>query len=158
MNTSCEYEREIVRAAGRNVLTDEQRAHAASCEDCREAVAAAAWMGGFARISDREHILPDPAVVYLKAQLLRSVTDASRIAQPLNTVQMLAYLVVAAGWAAVLTWKWAAIEVLVHRLTPAGMVQSAANAEQLSMSFFAIVLMLATGTLMLAVHTILREE
>jgi hypothetical protein len=115
-------------------------------------------MDRFANISDREHILPDPSVVWLKAKLLQGTTDAGRAARPLDVVQMIAYVIVAGGWAGLLTWHWPAVERWLHSFTPAGIVTTAAAANSLSMSFFALVFVLASMTVVLALHTILAEE
>ena len=77
-------------------------------------------MSRFARISDREHILPDPSVVWLKAKLLQGTVDVGRVSRPLDIVQMLAYFVVAGGWAGLLTWRWNAVEAWMRSFTPDG--------------------------------------
>jgi hypothetical protein len=109
-------------------------------------------------MSDRQHILPDPSIVWLKARVLQGTIDVARVSRPMTVLQLVAYLVVAGGWAALLMGKWASIEVWLRGLTPTGLVVSAARAEALSMSFLAIVFVLATTTVMVALHTILAEE
>lgn len=157
MNGSCRHEREVVRAAKEDRWTDALRAHVAECADCAEAAAVAPWLGRFAGISDREHILPDPAIVWLKAQILQGTADISRVSRPMTFVQLVAYLVVAAGWAGVLTWKWDAVESLMRRFTtPAGIVTS--GAQGMSIAFISIMFVLASTTILLAMHTILAEE
>lgn len=158
MSAVCRYETEILQAAKEDRWTDELHAHLGECDECVAAAAVAPWMTRFERISDREHRLPDPQIVWLKAKLMQGTADAGRAGRPLDAVQMLAYLVVAAGWAALLTWRWSSVELWLRGMTPSGMVQSAARAESLSMSFFAIVFVLASMTVMLALHTILAEE
>ncbi len=156
--TTCAYEANVLRAAKEDRWTDALRSHLAECDDCVAAVAVAPWMNGFARMSDREHILPDPSVVWLKAKLLKGGADMARASRPITIIQLVAYMVVAGGWAAVLTWKWQAVDAWVHSLTPSGLVSNAARTESLSLSFFAILLVLASTTVMLALHTILAED
>lgn len=158
MNESCRFESEVVRAATEDRWTDALRAHLGDCDDCVAAVSVAPWMNRFARISDREHMLPDPSVVWLKAKLLQGAADARQAARPLDFAQMVAYLVVAAGWATLLTWRWNAVEAWLRGFTPSGMMVNAARVQSLSMSFFAIVIVLASMTVMLALHTILAED
>jgi hypothetical protein len=158
MSETCRFEREILRAAAEDRWTAALSDHLRECDDCIAAAAVAPWMGRFARISDREHILPDPSVVWLKAKLLQGSVDAGRAGRPLDIAQVLAYMVVAGGWAGLLTWRWNMIEAWMHRLTPSGLIVSAARAETLSMSFFALLFVLASMTVMLALHTILAEE
>jgi hypothetical protein len=158
MTGGCRYEPEILRAAEEDRWTDSLRAHLAECDECVAAVSVAPWMDRFARISDREHILPDPSVVWLKAKLLQTTVDADRVSRPLDVAQMLAYVVIAGGWAGLLTWRWPAINAWLHSLTPTGIVTTATRAETLSMSFFGLVFVLASMTVMLALHTIMAEE
>jgi epoxyqueuosine reductase QueG len=139
--------------------TDALREHLTACDDCVAAMAVAPWMERFAKMSDREHILPDPSVVWLKAKLLQNTAEANRVSRPLDVAQFLAYLVVAGGWAGLLTWRWDALMAWMNSLTPAGIVQTAASrTPSLSLSLVAAVLMLASITVMLALHTILAEE
>jgi hypothetical protein len=158
MNDSCRFESDVLRAASEDRWTESLRRHLTECDDCVAAAATAPWMSRFARVSDREHVLPDPSIVWLKAQLLRGTADAARVSRPMTIVQLFAYFVVASGWAAVLTWKWEAVAAWVRSFTPTGLVANAARAESLSISFFAIVLVLASMTVMLAMHTILAED
>jgi hypothetical protein len=158
MNDVCRREPDVRHAAVSDVWTDELRRHAASCADCAAAASVAPWMGQFAKMPDREHILPDPSVVWLKAQLLRNTLAAERVTRPITSLQIGAYLVVAACWAALLTWKWNALQSWIHRLSPSGMVMSGAAEASLSMTFFAVLIVLSSVTVLVAFHTILAEE
>jgi hypothetical protein len=158
MSDSCRFEADVLRAAQTDRWTESLREHLATCDDCIATASVAPWMTKFSRISDREHILPDPQIVWLKAQLLQGTADVARISRPMNVAQVFAYLVVASGWAALLTWKWTAVQTWLRGLTPSGMVQNLARGESLSMSFFALVFVLASMTVTLALHTIMAEE
>ena len=159
MTEGCRYERDVRRAAEEDRWTDSLRRHLTECDECIATASVAPWMSRFARISDREHILPDPSVVWLKAKLLQGTVDVGRASRPLDIVQMLAYFVVAGGWAGLLTWRWNAVEAWIRSFTPAGLLTTATTRTgSLSMSFFAMVFVLASMTVMLALHTILAEE
>ena len=158
MNEVCRFEADVLRAAEEDRWTDALRSHLGACEHCAAAASVAPWVDRFSKLSDREHILPDPSFVWLKAQLLQGSVDAARAARPLNVVQFLAYIAVAGGWAALLTWKWIALEAWLRGFTPTGLVQTAARAESLSLSFVATLFVLASITITLALHTILAEE
>lgn len=158
MSEACRFESQILHAAEEDRWTDALREHLTGCDDCVAAMSVAPWMSQFARVSDREHILPDPSVIWLKAKLLQGAADVNRASRPMDVLQMIAYVVVAGGWAAVLLWRWSAVEAWIRGFTPTGMVESVARAESLSMSFFGIVFVLASMTVMLALHTILAEE
>lgn len=159
MTEGCRYERDVRRAAEEDRWTDSLRRHLTECDECIATASVAPWMSRFARISDRDHILPDPSVVWLKAKLLQGTADVGRASRPLDIVQMLAYFVVAGGWAGLLTWRWNAVEAWISSFTPTGLLTTAATRTgSLSMSFFAMVFILASMTVMLALHTILAEE
>ena len=158
MSEGCRYEAGVLRAAQDDAWSDALRRHLGECDECVATASVAPWMSRFARISDREHVLPDPQIVWLKAQLIQGPAEVARVSRPMNVLQLVAYLVVAGGWAALLTWKWDAVQAWVKGLTPAGMVQNMATGQSLSMSFFALLLVLATMTVTLALHTILAEE
>jgi hypothetical protein len=151
----CQHEREILSAISEE-WNEQQRAHVAGCAECAAAARVDPWMKHFARINLRERGLPDPAFVWLKANLLRGNAQAARAARPLDVVQLLSYLIVAAGWAALLTSRWETIRQWMTSLTPAAIVQQASSS--VSMSFITIVFVLASMTVMLAMHTILAEE
>lgn len=156
---ACRFEPLMIEAAEREEWTASLRAHLAECDECAAAAMVAPWMRRFAGLGDREHRLPDASIVFLKARLLQTGADTRRVSRPMDVVQMLAYLVVAGGWAALLTWKWAAVEAWLRSLTPSGiLLQTAIRSESLSMSFFALVAVLASVTVMLALHTIMAEE
>ena len=155
---NCRFESDVLRAAREDRWTDSLRSHLGECDDCVAAASAAPWMTRFARISDRTRVLPDPQVVWLKAKLLQGVVDVDRVSRPMNIVQLVSYLAVAAGWAAMLTWKWDVVEAWMHGLTPAGIVENVAGGQSLSMAFFALLFVLGSMTVMVAMHTIMAEE
>jgi hypothetical protein len=157
----CAYESNVLEAAESGRWSESLRAHVASCESCEAAASVAKWMTGLAQHDDREHILPDPAVVWLKAQLLRQHAAVEQAARPMNALQIAAYVIVAAGWAALLTWKWAAVEEWMLTFSPRYFLSGAAlnaGTSSLSLTFFAIVIVLSSVTVMLALHTIVAEE
>lgn len=155
---SCPFEHDVLLAAREERWTDSLRRHLTECEECVEAAAVAPWMSRFSRIGDRERPLPNPQIVWLKAQLLQGSAEVARVSRPMNFAQLVAYLVVAGGWTALLTWKWAAVQTWLRGFTPTGILQNVATGETLSMSFFGLLVVLASMTAMLALHTIMAEE
>lgn len=155
---ACRWEADVLRAAAEDRWPDNLRRHLAECDDCVATAAVAPWMSTFAGIRDQHHVLPDPSIVWLKAKLLQGTIDSQRVARPMTIVQILAYLVVAGGWAAVMTWKWDAVQAWMSSLTPAAVVTAGSNASSLSMSFFATIFVLASMTVMVALHTIMAED
>ncbi len=159
MSDICRHEPQVRRAAADDRWTDALREHVKSCEECAIAAVAAPFMSRLARIDERQRKLPDPSVVWLKAQLLGGSAVADRVARPLNIVQFISYGVVAAGWAALLTWKWSDLQRWIGSLTPSGLAAGlSGGGASLSGAFLAGLVALATVTVMLAFHTILAEE
>jgi len=157
----CAYESNVVEAAKSGRWSESLRAHVASCQSCEAAVAVATWMDDFSRQDDRQHMLPDPAVVWLKAQLLRQHAVVDTASRPMQLLQIAAYVIVAGAWAALLTWKWNALQDWMLTLSPRHFIAGVATstgATPLSMTFFAVVIMLSSATVMLTLHTILAEE
>lgn len=155
---ACRREADVLRAVRDDQWTDALRRHLTECSDCVAAVSVAPWMTQFARFDDRPHKLPDPSIVWLKAKLLAGTRDMSRASRPLTMIQLVAYLVVAGGWAAVLMWKWDAVESWFRGISPASMVTATTKLQSLSVSFMVVLVALATMTVMVALHTILAEE
>ena len=158
MSEACRYERDVLRAVEENRWTDALRVHVADCEDCAAAMSVAPWIDRFAAVETRERALPDPAVVWLKANVLRGTVAMERVARPMRTFQFVAYILVASGWAGLVTWKWDALQQWLLSFSPAQALVSAAYAPQLSISFFLAVFVLSSMTIVLALHTILAEE
>ena len=152
--SECRFDRDVI--AGR--WTESLRAHVAQCADCEAAMLVAPQMKELASVDMREHPLPDPQVVWLKAQLLRNTVAAERAARPLKIAQMISYVVVAGGWTAVLAWKWTAIQAVLHSFTPSSFVQNAGDAASLSITFFVMIFVLSSITIGVALHTILAED
>ena len=157
--THCRLERDVMLAAIDDRWTDALRRHVSECADCAAAATVSPWMQTFSRVDEREHILPDPAVVWIKAQILRGSAAIDRVSRPLAIYQLIAYALVAAGWAAMLTWKWNALTAWFESLTPSGFVATAAaSTSDASLPFFLLVVVLSSMTVVLAFHTILAEE
>jgi len=157
MNDECRYEADVIRAASTDVWTEALREHVATCEVCAAAADVAPWMQQFARIDERQRPLPDPAVLYLKAKLLQSSTAVDRATLPITRLQMAAYMLIATGWAALLTWKRTALLAWFETLNP-GHVLGATPSAPLSVTVLFSVIALASATVMLAFHTVLAEE
>jgi hypothetical protein len=161
MRTDCPFEPNVIDAVTTDGLTASLRAHIASCESCAAAAEVAPWMTRFAGIDERTHILPDPAVLWLKARLLQSNAAVERASLPITRLQIAAYLIIAACWAALLTWKSAALQVWVNRFSPAHVILGATGTDataSLSVTVLFAVIVLASATVGVAMHTILAEE
>jgi hypothetical protein len=161
MTTECPFEPNVLDAAASNAWTESLRTHVASCEDCAAAAEVASWMTTFSGLDEREHILPDPAVLWLKAKLLQSKAVVDRASLPITRLQIAAYLIIAGGWAAILTWKSAALQLWINHFSPGHIILGAAGAEttrSLSLGVLFAIVLLASATVGVAMHTILAEE
>ncbi|MBK5260577.1 MAG: hypothetical protein JJE51_13380 [Thermoanaerobaculia bacterium] len=159
MSERCQQETHVARAAVGGTLSESLRAHVAGCSDCAAAAAIAPFMTRFARTNERQRRLPDASVIWLKAQLLRGSVMAERVSRPLNVLQIASYVLVAGGWAAVVTWKWSNLQQWLLSVTPERLVGGLVGTESaLSIPFLLTVVGLASLTVMVALHTILAEE
>jgi len=161
MTTECPFEPNVLDAVTNDAWTESLRAHVAACDDCAAAAEVAPWMTRLSGLDEREHILPDPAVLWLKAKLLQSKAVVERASLPITRLQIAAYLVIAACWAALLTWKSSALQLWISHFSPGHMVLGTTGAEatrSLSLGVLFVVVMLASATVGVAMHTILAEE
>ena len=158
MSDSCRFEADVIYAAANDSWSEALREHAATCQSCAMAAEVAPWMQQFARIDVRQRPLPDPAVLFLKAKLLQSTRTAERATLPITRLQIAAYLVIAAGWATLLTWQRTALMAWATTLDPGHVLGGGANAVPLSAAVLFSAIALASATLMLAFHTVLAEE
>ena len=85
-----------------------------------------AWMKRFAALEQSPR-LPDPNSLWVKAKLMQSAAAAERASLPITRVQVAAYLVVASGWAALVTWKWNALSAWINSFTPTHIIMGAAG-------------------------------
>ena len=158
--TGCRFEPHVLAAVADDRWTESLREHVASCDECAACAAAAPWMRELDGVDEREHRLPDPSMIWLKAQILRSSVTADRVSRPITSMQIAAYLIVAACWAALLTWKWNALQAWIDSLTPSRIIlgNAVTTSASLSASFFVAVIVLASATVMVALQTILADE
>ena len=158
MSEACRHEPHVRRAAAEDNWSTALRQHVETCDDCRAAAAIAPFMTRLARIDERPRALPAASVIWLKAQLMRGSAVVDRVSRPLNIMQMVAYLGVAAAWTGMLMWKWPDLQRLVATFAPSGVAEGIATGSSVSLTLVASVVVLGSITFMLALHTILAEE
>jgi hypothetical protein len=134
-------------------------AHLASCASCREQAAAVTFVRGLAETPDAPHQIPDPAVIWWKAQLLRRWQAERAAAAPIERMRGVELVAGFATLAVFLVWQWQALVNLVARAIPAGV--AAASAAPQAASPMALVLLLcgtaSVGAMILAaLHRRLR--
>ena len=155
---ACSHEPDIlVAASGGRELSAAFEAHLASCPSCREQVDAVTFLRGLADTPDAPHQLPDPAVIWWKAQLLRRWQAERTAAAPIERMR---WVELAAGFASLavfLAWQWEGLVGLVANVIPAGI--AAASAAPRSISSMAVVLLAgATASIGALVLTALHRR
>jgi predicted anti-sigma-YlaC factor YlaD len=158
---ACSEQPDILTAAadGRE-FSAELAAHLASCASCREQVDAVAFVRGLAATPDVARPLPDPAVIWWKAQLLRR-WQAERVASaPIERMRWMELAAGVASLAVFLVWQWQGLVNMVARAIPAGLA-AASTAPQSASPVALVLLTLGTasiGAVVLAVlHRRLRD-
>ena len=158
MNDVCRFERATVEAAKSGQWTDSLREHVETCADCAAAASVAGWMDRLGRTDERQQKLPDPAVVWLKSQILRGSAVAERASRPVTIAQIIAYLAVAAGWAGFLSWKWTFIHGWMRGFSAETIASHATTSSGVSLGVLLTLFVLSSITVVVALHTILAEE
>ena len=160
----CEREPEMLNAAARATARSEAAAtHLASCASCREAVASVAWLREMADTSiDAPHQLPDPAVVWWKAQLLRRWEAERRAVAPIERMHWVELAAGAASLGVFLLWQWSGLVNLLARLNPAKLAalsSSSASAAGPSIVVFVVGATVALGaTIFASLHRMITHD
>jgi predicted anti-sigma-YlaC factor YlaD len=151
----------LTAAADGRQLSAELEAHLVSCPSCREQVEAVAFVRGLADTSDAPHPLPDPAVIWWKAQLLRRWQAERAVEAPIERMR---WIELAAGLASLtvfLVWQWQGLVNLVMRAIPAGFAAASASPEPISPMALALMTLGAAslgGLVLAALHRRLGGE
>jgi predicted anti-sigma-YlaC factor YlaD len=143
-NRACTEEPDVlIAAASGRALSASLAAHLASCPSCREQVDAVAFVRGLAETPDAAHLLPDPGVIWWKAQLLRRWQAERAASAPIERMHWVELAAGLTSLAVFLAWQWQGLVNFVSRVIPAGLA-AAAEAPQ-AVSPMALVL-IACGT------------
>lgn len=154
----CGLESAIVGAVASEGISENARQHLIGCETCRDAVAADAWMKEFASLPQPEPALPDPALIWLKAEFMRERVTLSQLTQSISWWQTFGFAAIASGWALLLTWKWSTIESIVAAIDSGVMLWSLLNDSIVSTPFLLTLVMLTCATIAMAFQSVLIEE
>jgi predicted anti-sigma-YlaC factor YlaD len=96
-------------------------AHLASCPSCREQVDAVAFIRQLSDTPDAPHALPDPAVIWWKAQLLRRWQAERAATAPIERMHWVELAAGAASLVVFLIWQWRGLVALVSHAIPSGL-------------------------------------
>ncbi|MEI6668235.1 MAG: hypothetical protein WCP29_08770 [Acidobacteriota bacterium] len=160
----CNTEPSVVAAAAAGHETDPVVvAHVAACPSCRAAVGAVCWMRRMANDPAEPHALPNPDVIWWKAQLLRRWEAERRAAAPIERMHKAELFAGLASLAGFVGWQWSGLTKVLSSFSPVGLATwstqtttagSAADPSSLVFLFGSIFL----GVMILAgVHRMLSE-
>jgi len=109
-HTNCSEEGVIARAIRSGEWNESLEAHARECETCRSVRQAAQWMQALAPASlleaGEQTNLPDPQVLWLRAQISERQAAAERVHRSLQWVEVACAMVICAGLGVWLVWDW----------------------------------------------------
>ena len=111
-HTGCSEESAVARAIRSGEWNDGLEAHVRGCGTCRSVRQAAQWMQGLAPASQLEAgqaNLPDPQVLWLRAQLSERHAAAERAHRSLQWVEVICAMVICAGLSVWLVWDWSEV-------------------------------------------------
>lgn len=138
----------LAASAGGRGLSEPLAAHLAACPSCREQVEAAAFVRGLADTPDAPHALPDPVVVWWKAQLLRRWQAEQVASAPIERMRWVELAAGVVSLAVFLLWQGRGIAALLARVVPASVSAMAASPQAASPT---ALLMTAAVTISIAV-------
>lgn len=108
--TSCSEERAVARAVRSGEWNESLEAHVRSCATCHSVRQAAEWMRGLAPAPELgpndQTDLPDPQILWLRAQLSERQARAERAHAILQWVEIASAMVICAGVGVWLAWNW----------------------------------------------------
>jgi hypothetical protein len=112
-HTKCSEDSAVVRAVRSGKWNESLEAHVRECGTCRRVRQAAQWMQALAsgsQLDAREQInLPDPQVLWLRAQLSERQASAERAHRILQWVEIGFAMVICAGLGLWLAWDWSEV-------------------------------------------------
>lgn len=154
---TCDKER-AVRSMVRSGQDDPAlRDHLARCESCRQDAEVAAWMIAFADLPTEPARLPDPGMLWWKAQLLQRWDAQRRAAEPIEQGLRFQVGLGAAACAALVYWLWPEVQAWAARLTSADLTALAPSSPGGLLTVVAIGGLLAAATALVAIRGIFAD-
>jgi len=119
--TNCSKQEEVTKAIRSQQWPEPIAAHVAECEICRDVTQAARWMQALAGSSDPDtvgptmHSLPDPGLVWWKAQLSETHSRTGKGRLFMETLQIGSMVIAPIGLAGWVAWNWYDIQAVAER-------------------------------------------
>ena len=107
----CPQESDVARAVRSGEWSEPLQAHLRDCPVCRGVQESARWMQALGQASARQaqEGLPDPQILWLRAQLSERQAAAERVHKALRWVEIACMAAACAGFGIWLVWNWNAI-------------------------------------------------
>jgi len=119
LDRTCTHQSALVDAALSGGEPDAAlAAHLAACPSCREACDAVRWMRQLADAPAEAHALPNPDVIWWKAQLLRRWDVERRAAAPIERMHKAELVGGLASLVAFVVWQWSGVSRMFSNLVP----------------------------------------
>ena len=111
----CPYEDSVIQAMRSGQWSEELRSHSSRCRQCAEAEQVFRWMGRVAEACRSAEAVPDPSLLWLKAQWNEQQTVEKRALRPVIFAQAAAQFGLLAALLFLSFWKWPAVNRLIGR-------------------------------------------
>lgn len=132
------------------------REHVARCEACRQTSDVTAWLIRFANLPVESERLPDPGLLWWKAQLLQRWDAQRRAAEPIEKGQQLQVGIGVAGCVVLLAWLWPHLQTWGARLSGSD-VSAWTATPNVVLTTLAGVGLLAAATVLVAVRAMFAK-
>jgi hypothetical protein len=103
---TCPHEEIISQAARTGRWDDSTKAHLRQCAYCREIAEITEWMGNIALIDAQEAVPPDPAQVFLQAQIDAMQMAREKMLRPLVIAEFVVRIMIILALAVGVLWAW----------------------------------------------------
>jgi predicted anti-sigma-YlaC factor YlaD len=161
----CDKQPALLEAAAAGHETDSAVAdHLAACPTCREAVEAVCWMRRMSETIAEPHALPNPDLIWWKAQLLRRWEADRRASAPIERMHKAELFAGLASLVGFVVWQWSGLTRTLSSLSLAGLATSSPQTTAGGASGDASSLVFLFGSLFLgamilaAVHRMLTDR
>jgi predicted anti-sigma-YlaC factor YlaD len=109
--TNCSQESAVARATRSGEWNESLEIHVRACAACRSVRETAGWMQALAQrtATEARESLPDPQILWLRAQLSERQAAAERAHKVLQWVEVACVAAACAGLGLWLAWNWSAV-------------------------------------------------
>ncbi|MDD5544937.1 MAG: hypothetical protein PHX83_17355 [Acidobacteriia bacterium] len=155
----CPQEERVLQACSTGEWPEPLRTHAATCPECAEMVRTYQWMQEQA-YQDIPHNLPDPGMIWWKAQLMQREILEQKAIRPVQTFQRASVVVTLLAVFLIGLWRWPHLEKWLGAWTP-GLERSWWTLTNLSPVFTTLMLIsvgLIAVSVVLTFFAVLSED